>query len=216
MLTAHDHQRPGQGRCSGYNSSHGLVHVAGRVIRQALRSARLSQQELADRAGQHQPGIAAIESAGHDTRVDRLERILGAVQQRIISIPTTAPSAAEVGGAAISIQYGRDAAGSTSPRQTCSSKQGLADVLHQEDEVHVVGGAGLELGHEVHVDGLGVVRLSVHQETSALPPPASRASSPTPTSRRPGRRGPKIAEAPLREVEPDLLFQLVAGARSRH
>ncbi len=79
------------------------MHVAGRLIRQARRSARLSQQDLAELTGLHQPGIAAIESAGHDTRVERLERILGAVHQRIIAIPTTAPSAAEVADALFDI-----------------------------------------------------------------------------------------------------------------
>jgi len=79
------------------------MHVAGRLIRQARRSARLSQQDLADLVGLHQPGIAAIESSGHDTRVERLERILASVQQRIISIPTTSPCAAEVADALFEI-----------------------------------------------------------------------------------------------------------------
>lgn len=79
------------------------MQVAGRLIRQARRSARLSQQGLADLVGLHQPGIAAIESAGHDTRVDRLELLLSAVQQRLTSIPTTSPTASEVADALFDI-----------------------------------------------------------------------------------------------------------------
>jgi transcriptional regulator with XRE-family HTH domain len=70
--------------------------VSGRVL---LRSARwrcgLSQRELALRAGDHQPTIAAIEAGRRDVRVGHLERLVARAGCRLSLIPTTAPPVAE-------------------------------------------------------------------------------------------------------------------------
>lgn len=76
--------------------------MSGQVL---LRSARwcggLSQRELALRAGDHQPTIAAIEAGRRDVRVGHLERLVARAGCRLSLIPTTAAPVAEVaaGGA---------------------------------------------------------------------------------------------------------------------
>lgn len=45
--------------------------------------------------------------------------------------------------------------------------KGLADVLHQEHEVQIVGRARLELGDEVQVEVSSLVGLGVNQERTA-------------------------------------------------
>lgn len=71
--------------------------MSGQVL---LRSARwcggLSQRELALRAGDHQPTIAAIEAGRRDVRVGHPERLVARAGCRLSLIPTTAAPVAEV------------------------------------------------------------------------------------------------------------------------
>ncbi len=71
--------------------------MSGQVL---LRSARwragLSQRELAQRARDHQPTIAAIEAGRRDVRVGHLERLVARAGCRLSLIPTTAAPVAEV------------------------------------------------------------------------------------------------------------------------
>ena len=75
--------------------------VAAVLVRQARALSGLSQRALADRAGDHQPNIAAIESGARDAYVATLARLVDAAGGRLIVLPaTTAPAsdvAAEVG-----------------------------------------------------------------------------------------------------------------------
>jgi hypothetical protein len=48
-----------------------------------------------------------------------------------------------------------------------SSAQSPADVLHEKDEVEVVGRAGLELGHEMQVEVSSRFGLGVNKQTPA-------------------------------------------------
>ncbi len=52
-----------------------------------------------------------------------------------------------------------------------SGAERSTDVLHEENEVEVVGGARLELGHHVQVEGSGTSGLGVHEEATAADVP---------------------------------------------
>lgn len=66
------------------------------LLRSARWRGRLSQRELALRAGDHQPTIAAIEAGRRDVRVGHLERLVARAGCRLSLIPTTAAPVAEV------------------------------------------------------------------------------------------------------------------------
>ncbi len=46
------------------------------LIREARKRARLSQRELAERAGTSQPAIARLESGRHDVGIDEVARLI--------------------------------------------------------------------------------------------------------------------------------------------
>lgn len=72
-----------------------VVHAAGTFLRQARRAAHLSQRDLAELAGVHQPAVAALEADERDTRVGQLDRYLAAAGQRLIAVPAGAATASE-------------------------------------------------------------------------------------------------------------------------
>lgn len=59
---------------------------AARVLRQARRRARLTQRELAERAGAPQSQVARIESGAVVPRVDTLDRLLEACGEGLESV----------------------------------------------------------------------------------------------------------------------------------
>ncbi len=67
--------------------------TTARLIREARRSAGLSQRALASRAGVAQPALADIERAIHDTRVGTAARLLRAAGCKLFVLPTTRTAA---------------------------------------------------------------------------------------------------------------------------
>jgi hypothetical protein len=57
----------------------------------------LSQRALAERAGDHQPNLAAIESGARDAYVWTVSRLVEAAGGRLCVVPTTSASVAEIG-----------------------------------------------------------------------------------------------------------------------
>lgn len=56
------------------------------MLREARRGARLSQRELAVRAGLPQPSVARIESGAVEPRVDTLDRLLAACGKGLAAV----------------------------------------------------------------------------------------------------------------------------------
>lgn len=71
--------------------------TAATLLRQSRRAEGLTQRDLAQRAGVHQPAIADIERHAHDTRVDQLDTVLAAAGRGLFALPTRARSAADWG-----------------------------------------------------------------------------------------------------------------------
>ncbi len=63
---------------------------ASSLLRTARHARGVSQRALAQAAQVSQPGIAAVESGAHDTTLDRLERLLVPLGQRLSLLPTRA------------------------------------------------------------------------------------------------------------------------------
>lgn len=70
--------------------------VAGVLVRQARALSGLSQRALAERAGDHQPNVAAIESGARDAYVSTVSRLVEAAGGRVSVLPTTTAAVAEV------------------------------------------------------------------------------------------------------------------------
>ena len=73
-----------------------MVSVAAALVRQARALSGLSQRALADRAGDHQPNVAAIESGARDAYVATLARLVDAAGGRLCVLPASTAPAAEV------------------------------------------------------------------------------------------------------------------------
>jgi transcriptional regulator with XRE-family HTH domain len=73
-----------------------MVAVAAMLVRQARARSGLSQRALAERAGDHQPNVAAIESGARDAYVATIARLVEASGGRLGVLPTTAATVAEV------------------------------------------------------------------------------------------------------------------------
>ena len=70
--------------------------VAASLVRQARALSALSQRALADRASDHQPNVAAIETGARDAYVATLARLVDAAGARLSILPATSSPAAEV------------------------------------------------------------------------------------------------------------------------
>lgn len=73
-----------------------MVAVAALLVRQARMMSGLSQRALADRAGDHQPNVAAIESGARDAYVSTVARLVEAAGGRLSVLPLTTATVAEV------------------------------------------------------------------------------------------------------------------------
>jgi transcriptional regulator with XRE-family HTH domain len=68
---------------------------AATIVRSARAREGISQRALARVARVPQPNLSEIESGSADVTVDRLNRILGAVGEQVVVLPTTAPTVTE-------------------------------------------------------------------------------------------------------------------------
>ena len=73
--------------------------IASRLLRQARRGAALSQRQLAAAAGGHQPAVASIESGAVEPGIGRLAGLVAASGHRLVVLPTTSPTVADVADA---------------------------------------------------------------------------------------------------------------------
>ena len=73
-----------------------MSSAAALLVRQARLSSGMSQRALAERAGDHQPNVAAIESGARDAYVATVDRLVRAAGGRLSVLPTTTAPVAEV------------------------------------------------------------------------------------------------------------------------
>jgi transcriptional regulator with XRE-family HTH domain len=73
-----------------------MVTTAAALVRQARALSGLSQRALAQRAGDHQPNVAAIESGARDAYVSTIARLVQAAGGRLCILPATVAPVAEV------------------------------------------------------------------------------------------------------------------------
>ena len=73
-----------------------MVAAAALLVRQARAMSGLSQRALAERADDHQPNVAAIESGARDAYVSTVSRLVAAAGGRLTVLPTTTATVAEV------------------------------------------------------------------------------------------------------------------------
>ena len=66
------------------------------LVRLARLVSGLSQRALAERADDHQPNVAAIESGARDAYVSTVSRLIEAAGGRLVVLPTTTATVAEV------------------------------------------------------------------------------------------------------------------------
>jgi transcriptional regulator with XRE-family HTH domain len=69
---------------------------AGALVRQARGISGLTQRGLAQRAHDHQPNVAAIESGERDAFLGTVDRLVSAAGGHLCVLPTTASTVAEV------------------------------------------------------------------------------------------------------------------------
>lgn len=69
--------------------------TAQSLIRQCRQTSGLTQRELADRAGTHQPAVATVESGARDAKVETLARLIAGAGGRLTVLPTTTPTVAD-------------------------------------------------------------------------------------------------------------------------
>jgi transcriptional regulator with XRE-family HTH domain len=73
-----------------------VVVSAALLVRQARGMSGLSQRALAERTGDYQPNVAAIESGARDAYVSTVSRLVEAAGGRLSVLPTRTATAAEV------------------------------------------------------------------------------------------------------------------------
>jgi transcriptional regulator with XRE-family HTH domain len=70
--------------------------TAGVLVRQARALSGLSQRALAERAGDHQPNVAAIETGAREAYVSTVSRLVEAAGGRLSVLPTRTAAVADV------------------------------------------------------------------------------------------------------------------------